>query len=75
MSHPTEQQVSAKAESARPLRTVASAVAVCLGAFIALEPLAIDTQPGLQIAQAAFVAWFWALFMFGTTSEHRNRQK
>jgi hypothetical protein len=58
-----------------PSRVVASVVAVFLGTLIGLEPLVIDTKPGLQIAQAVFVIWFWALFMFAGRSDRGSSGK
>ena len=75
MSHHPKQQVTTRAESKRPSRAVTSAVASCLGALIVLEPLVIDTKPSLQIFQAVFVIWFWALFMFGSESDRRSSRK
>ncbi len=75
MSYHTAQHESAEAESKTPLRAVGSAGAVCLGALILIEPMVLDTSPGLQLFQAVFVIWFWALFMCANTSGRRNSGK
>jgi hypothetical protein len=56
-----------------PSRIVVSAAAVVLCALIGLEPLVINAKPGLQLFQAVFVFWFWALFMFAGRSIRGRR--
>ena len=67
--HPKAKQKPARAEARILPRWVVGAVAVCVAAFILLEPLMFDTPPGLQIFQALLVTGLCALLMFGGTSD------
>lgn len=64
----------AGAEPGRPSRLIITVGAICMGVVIVLEPLVINPAPGLQIFQAALMAWLWALFMFGTSDRATGRQ-
>ena len=70
MPHPPKaaKKRPAGREARRPARRVICAVAVGVAAFIVLEPLVIDTKPGLQVFQAFLITGLWALLMFGGTS-------
>ena len=67
--HPRRSKSQPGAEARILPRWVVCAVAVCVAAFIFLEPLMFDTPPGLQIFQALLVTGLCALLMFGGTSD------
>ncbi len=46
-----------------------------MGVLILLEPLLIDTKPGLQVFQTVIVIWFWVLFMFAGPSDRGSTRK
>jgi len=52
-----------------PSRFLSSMIAAVAGVVILLEPYFMTTPPGLQIFQAIFMFWFWALFMFSGPSD------
>ncbi len=62
-------------EQRSPSRWVICAIGACVGAFIVAEPFVIDAKPSLQIFQGVFMAYFWALFMFGDASHRRSSRK
>ena len=70
MPHPPEaKKRPARAEAKSLSRLVVCAVALCVAAFIVLEPFVMDTPPGLQIFQGVLIFLLWALLMFGGTSD------
>lgn len=74
-NHPKAKERPDRAEPRSLSRLVVCAVAVCVAAFIVLEPFVMDTPPGLQIFQGVLIFLLWALLMSGGTSDPPARRK
>lgn len=66
---PKAKKRPAEAEARSLWRLAVCAVAVCVAAFIVLEPFVMDTPPGLQIFQGILTFLLWGLLTFGGTSD------